>query len=152
VPLDAEKRQRLSELPQRIERLTRVFEEAMDDDFNTAAALGTLFDMLKAINSSVRLVADQQISATMLHPLTESVKTVKKLGQILGFTFSEKALLAETDQMLVDQLVGLILELRQEARTEKNWAFADRLRDELARIGIQIKDRPGGESTWKLEK
>ena len=152
VSLAAEKRQLLSELPQQVERLTRVFEEAMDDDFNTAAALGTLFDMLKTINSSVRLVADEQVAVTMLQPLKEAVRSVKKLGELLGFTFSEKALLAETDRLLVDQLVGFMLELRQEARTAKNWAFADRIRDELARIGIQVKDRPGGESTWKLEK
>ena len=151
-PFVAEKHQHLSELPKRIERLTQGFEEAMDDDFNTAAALGTLFDMLKAINSSVRLVADQQVPATMLQPLQEAVKTVKALARILGFGFSEKALLAETDQLLVDQLVGFILELRQEARAEKNWAVADRIRDGLAQIGIQVKDRPGGESTWKLEK
>ncbi len=153
IQLAPEKQAQLSELPKRVVDLKHAFEEAMNDDFNTAAAIGTLFEMLKAINAGVRiLTTERQLSTDLRTLLADAVAMVKSLGGILGFTFSEKESLAENDHALVDQLVGLMLELRKEVRMEKNWAFADRIRDGLGNIGIQLKDHPDGESTWKLEK
>jgi cysteinyl-tRNA synthetase len=151
--LPPEKLDQLSEVSKRMEELRQAFEEAMDDDFNTAAAIGVLFEMLKAINSVVRTLAMEKVlSVTVLKPLTDAVKTVKMLGAVLGFTFSETEPGAETDYMLVDQLVTFILELRKEARNGKNWALADRIRDGLFQLGIHVQDHPGGESSWTLEK
>ena len=148
-----ESSEQLSHLSTQIEQLNLTFEEAMDDDFNTAAAIGVLFDMLKAINSALRIVAgEKNISEDMLKPLTEAVETVKRLAGILGFSFSEHHLASEGQHELVDQLMSLFLDLRQEARSEKNWSLADRIRDGLTQIGIQIKDHPGGKSTWTLEQ
>lgn len=142
----------LSELPERMADLKQAFEEAMDDDFNTAAAIGFLFDLLKVINAAVRSVSPENIlSAELLMPLTNAVNTIKTLGAMLGLTFSEMELVSEADQGLVDQLMSFILALRKEARSDKNWALADRIRDGLSQLGIQVKDHPGGESSWELK-
>lgn len=153
VQIGSEKLTQAAELPTQLEQLSRKFEEAMDDDFNTAAAIGTLFDMLKAINATVRLLAvEQTLSAEIFTLLERGVSTVKTLAGILGFTFAEQDQLgSETEQTLVNQLMELILELRKEARTQKNWVMADRIRDGVAQLGIQIKDHPGGESTWTVK-
>jgi cysteinyl-tRNA synthetase len=148
----SEQEPELSELPERMTDLKQAFEEAMDDDFNTAAAIGFLFDMVKAINAAVRVVSTKNVLSTeLLMPLTNAVSTVKTLGAVLGLTFSETELVSEADQGLVDQLMSFILELRKEARANKNWALADRIRDGLSQLGIQVKDHPGGESSWELK-
>ena len=141
------------ELPAQMEQLRRKFEEAMDDDFNTAAAIGTLFDMLKAINTAIHLIATEQVlSVESVTPVEQGIATIKTLAGILGLTFAEQDHRgAETEQTLVNQLMELILELRKDARTQKNWAMADRIRDGVAQLGIQIKDHPGGESTWTIK-
>ncbi|GAK60009.1 cysteinyl-tRNA synthetase [Candidatus Vecturithrix granuli] len=151
--IGSEKLAQVAELPTQLEQLSRKFEEAMDDDFNTAAAIGTLFDMLKAINATVHLLAVEQVlSAEILTLVKQGVETVKTLAGILGFTFAEQdQMSSETEQTIVNQLMELILELRKEARTQKNWAMADRIRDGLTQLGIQIKDHPGGESTWTVK-
>lgn len=145
--------EQLAKLPEQIAELKQTFEEAMDDDFNTAAAIGILFDMLKAINSTVKdVTTEKAFSPEKLKPLTNAVKTVKLLGSVLGFSFSEMEMVSEAEHALVDQLMSFILELRKEARSEKNWTLADRIRDGLAQVGIQVKDHPGGESSWELKK
>jgi cysteinyl-tRNA synthetase len=148
----SEQESELSELPERMADLKQAFDEAMDDDFNTAAAIGFLFDMLKAINAAVRIVSPENVlSAELLMPLTNAVSTVKTLGAVLGLTFSEVELTSEADQGLVDQLMSFVLDIRKEARANKNWALADRIRDGLSQLGIQVKDHPGGESSWELK-
>jgi len=144
----------LSKLPEQVADLKQAFDEAMGDDFNTAAAIGLLFDMLKTINAAVRIVnTENAFSEELLSPLTDAVNTIKTLGAVLGLTFSETNLASdEADQELVDQLMSFILELRTEARADKNWALADRIRDGLSQLGIQVKDHPGGGSSWELKK
>ena len=100
----------------------------------------------------VGLKDETSLPAAVISPLTDAVHAVKTLGAVLGFSFVESALGSEGDQALIDQLLALFLELRKEARATKNWALADRIRDGLSEIGIQIKDHPGGESSWELNK
>lgn len=153
APIKPEKLAQAAELPTQLELLSCKFEEAMDDDFNTAAAIGTLFDMLKAINATIRLLAVEQVlPVEILTMIEKGIETVKALARILGFRFNEQDQMgAETEQTLVNQLMTLLLELRKEARAQKNWAMADRIRDGIAQLGIQIKDHPSGESTWTLK-
>ncbi len=149
--VSAEKMEQLSHIANEVERAEQAFEEAMDDDFNTAAAIGGLFDLLKTINSGVQIIAGAKVvTPELLRPVTDAVERVKSLAGILGFTFSgvKQGFGAEGER--IEQLMGLLLELRKEARTSKNWALADRIRDGLAHIGIQIKDHPSGESTWNV--
>lgn len=152
--IGTEKLTQVAELPKQLEHLQQKFEEAMDDDFNTAAAIGTLFDMLKTTNAAVRLLAAEPVlSAEVYHPLEKAVATIKTLAGILGFTFLEQERLgSEAEQQLINQLMELLLKLRKEARAQKNWALADRIRDEVSQLGLQIKDHPGGESTWTVKQ
>ena len=86
--IGVEKLTRVAELSKQLEHLTQKFEDAMDDDFNTAAALGILFDMLKATNAAVRLLAAELVlSAEAYHPLENAVKMVKNPVGDFGISF-----------------------------------------------------------------
>lgn len=143
----------LAALPQQTDQLAGDFEAAMDDDFNTAAAIGVLFKMRSAINDAAAVleaVPEARCHPTEFAPLTEAVARLKTLAGVLGLTFAEAAQSAEPDHGLLNQVMGLLLDIRKEARAQRNWALADRIRDELAQAGIQVHDRPDGESHWEL--
>ena len=124
----------------------------MDDDFNTAAAIGVLFELVKEINAAVRVLAKQAaISPRMAAPVLEAAKTLKMLGGVLGFHFAEQEAVSDASRQLIEQLMTLILQWRKEARAAKNWAFADQIRNGLAQLGIQVKDLPDGATAWTKE-
>jgi cysteinyl-tRNA synthetase len=120
------------------------FLEAMDDDFNTPAALASLFGLATEMNrvagaASQRAVGPAEAVAAARAALLE-------LGGILGLQFGENA--AASDNDLTGHLVELLLEARQTLRAHKAYAAADTLRDQLREHGIVVEDRPEG-STWR---
>jgi len=110
--------------------------KAMDDDFNTPIVLAHLFDLSRIINQ----VNDG--SATLTAKDIEFVKSLYNtwLIGLLGL-HDEKG---EDDSQLVEYLMGTILELRASAKVNKDYATADKIRDELAKLNIQIKDTKDG--------
>ena len=112
------------------------FIEAMDDDFNSARALGILFDLAKAVNKQVEagIVAPAQRAA-----VAAAAATLTELGRVLGlFWKDEKA--AEAFPADVKELLAQ----REAARSGKDWAKADELRNQVDSRGYTIEDRPGG--------
>jgi len=114
--------------------------EALDDDVNTAKAIGHLFDIARIVNS-----AEETNDAAPIVML-EAKRVFDSLGtDVFGITFETAA----HDDTVVDDLVKLLIDLRGGARQDKNWALADTIRDRLTDIGIVIEDRPDG-TTWKF--
>ena len=114
------------------------FRNAMDDDFNTSAAVAVLFDMARASNA---LLAD--VEPPTRQTLLAIDAAFRDLGgAVLGIVPEE--LPGEEVGALADQLVELLLATRQALREEKHYAAADRLRDGLAALGIQLEDTPHG--------
>ena len=97
------------------------FEEVMDDDFNTANGVTVLFDMAKWINSGNY---DQTVKDAF-----------EKMLQVFGIVFEEEVL---------DEDIEKLIEERQAARANKDFATADRIRDELAAQGIKLLDTKEG--------
>jgi len=112
------------------------FEQAMDDDLNTAEALAVLFDMVRDINTSITqgLAPDKA---------KEAYSCYMKIAETLG-------LLSKKVHAITDERIKTLVEQRQEARADKNWALADRIRDELRSAGVILEDTPQG-VRWKLE-
>ncbi|MCE5252380.1 cysteine--tRNA ligase [bacterium] len=152
------------ESPEEITLLRAGFEDAMDDDFNTARAMGYLFDIAKGVNSVDE--ADTTVPAYM-----KAAKEVfDTLGtSVFGITFSEAGVNADSkvdeliglaveirpgiqkdyfDNRSIDDIMNSIIETRSEARKQKNWKQADIIRDRLRDIGIVLDDYAGGTS-WK---
>ena len=118
---------------------------AMDDDFNTAQAIGHLFDISHLINGFVAS-ADPK-SACDQTQLQQALQIFRDLGEILGI-FMESA---DEHQQAVDEVLAFLLEVRNNARQEKNYGFADKVRDLLQMMQVKIEDKASGESVCRYE-
>lgn len=119
------------------------FIEAMNEDFNTAQALGYIFELVKAVNKTLDEV---KISKRALEVIDEVYfYLIMIIEDVLGVKLKLKA---EVSNISAD-LIELILELRKNAREEKNWALSDKIRDRLLELGIKIKDGKD-KTTWSM--
>ena len=122
------------ELIKESESFVTKFEDAMDDDFNTADALAAVFELVKFSNTNVTGESSAEFAGQLF-------TTMKDLCEVLGLNVEKK------DEILDKEIEDLIQE-RQEARKSKNFARADEIRDELLAKGIQLKDTREGVK-WK---
>jgi cysteinyl-tRNA synthetase len=123
-------------LNRQVEVTRQGFVESMDDDFNTAGALGFLFDLLRVINQARDAgVAPEEIgkAQTMLH----------ELMQVFGLRPER-----EVGGSQADAFIDLLIEMRRELRGQKLWALSDRVRDRLAELGVLLEDSKEG-TTWR---
>jgi cysteinyl-tRNA synthetase len=114
---------------------TAKFFAAMDDDFNTAAAIASLHELTSQANGASPDEAKRLASV------------VKKLGNLLGL-FEQMPQVDAPSDSLAEPLMQLIIKLRKEARASKNFALADAIRNGLTEIGITLEDRADG-TGWK---
>ncbi|GAB4501788.1 MAG: cysteine--tRNA ligase [Anaerolineales bacterium] len=126
----------VSALPAASAAVKSAFLAAMDDDFNTAGALGAIFDFVRAINTS----RDSGASPAQLAP---AQTLLRELTGVFGLRLSEKQ--GETG---ADKFIELLLEVRAEARRQKQWALSDLIRDRLKDLGIIVEDGKNG-ATWR---
>ncbi len=119
------------------------FEEAMNEDLNTAVGLSVIFDLVKVAN---RLLADGSVAAGTLKAVEDMFNRLG--GDVLGVVPAEYAQAGGGDDALLDHLIGLLIQQRQEARKKKDFAAADAIRDKLTDFGIVLEDSPAG-TTWR---
>lgn len=115
------------------------FEAAMDDDFNSAGALGALFELVRAINAAR--------DAGTAGPSFEAAQTtLRDLAAVLGLTLEQAASSGGEATPFVD----LLVKTRGELRAAKQYALADQLRKQLAELGVVLEDTPNG-TVWRWE-
>ena len=132
-----------AELAEVLKSSSEKFVTAMDDDFNTAQGLGAIFELIKELNKALE---GDKLSAKGKETVKETVDYVVNIMQeVLGVILK----LDNEVGNLTSELVEFILELRREARADKNWAMSDKIRDRLAEIGIKIKDGKDT-TTWSM--
>ncbi len=119
------------------------FHEAMDDDFNTALAISQIFALSKDINIYYQDVMNKG-AAFDSENFAKVADAYKLMTGIIGIFEQEDA----ADDELAGKLMDLIINIRQDARKEKNWALADKIRDELKEAGVILEDTPNG-VRWK---
>ena len=121
------------------------FIAAMDDDLNTAAALAVLFDLARPLRSLARrLERGDTAAAAEGAPLQGRWRLLHELAGVLGLQHEPEAA-ADAD---LDQALAARIEERRQAKAERRYADADRIRDELREQGIELIDRPGGVTDW----
>jgi cysteinyl-tRNA synthetase len=156
-----------SEFLNDVARLRATFLDNMSDDFNTGGAIGALYELLTALNrfcDTKKLEYPDPTPESILL-LEIGVLVLKELSQILGLFQEPRALVLQagagtliragnsaslTVTSREDQLIQLLIELREEARKAKNFATADQIRQRLGQLGITLEDRPGG-TGWRKE-
>lgn len=127
------------------ERFYLEFEEAMDDNFNTPQAVAVLFDFVKDVNSFIA-----KYNGLTLNNKEKILDFFRKIGQDIFNVIdlkSQKLL----DDKLVDELMKIIINIRTQMRSEKRFDIADKIRDELKKLNIELEDRKGI-TTYKINK
>src|SRR6185503_7199791 len=116
-------------------KTAKLFEEAMEDDFNSAKAQGHLFDLAKAINR----VAESDGADGDRLALAGATRTLRRLGETLGLFWEGKP----REEEVPDDVQSLVTQ-RDEARLQKQWQRADELRDRILSLGYVLDDQKGG--------
>ncbi len=114
----------------------RRFDECMDDDFNTAGAIGVMFELVRDANALVISGANAAVARAAKDALME-------LADILGLLSGQEG------EEIAPEIMELV-EKRRQARADKNWAEADAVRDSLKELGYAVEDTPQGAKVKKL--
>lgn len=140
------------DLKSMLDTLKSKFEEAMDDDFNTAKAIGIVFEFIKELN---RFMDKKPSSEEEIVLLRKSEETLREIGGVLNL-FQRKAIDWYRDLLKVkkiditeDEIEKLIIE-RSQARKDKNWQRADEIRNKLFEKGIILEDKLD-KTAWKVK-
>ncbi|MHC4442345.1 MAG: cysteine--tRNA ligase [Planctomycetota bacterium] len=124
------------------------FMEVMDDDFNTGAAVGVLFDLCKTIN---RYMDDEKVEindrANPRKLASSAVQTLRSLTGLMGL-FERRPAKSGIDDSLVNELMDVLIAVRAEARKNKHYDLADLVREKLNNAGIVLEDLPDG-TIWR---
>lgn len=124
------------------------FKSAMDDDFNTPKALAVLFEVAKAINLAKKEGKPNDDESVVL-----LAATLKVLGGVLGvLQQAPDAFLKCTDAALDEDAINALIAQRDQARKDKDWALADKIRDQLQSMNIILEDGAGQGTRWRVEK
>jgi cysteinyl-tRNA synthetase len=132
-----------------IETFKKSWVEAMCDDFNTAEALGNLFELTRAINRSID-------SNGWTPTLDTALEQIKQFGNTLGILeydpneYLQSHKLEKASTEITEEEIEALIEERISARKDKNWARADEIRDELDEKGILLEDKPDG-TVWRVK-
>ena len=132
-----------------INTMHRNFESAMDEDFNTAGALGAIFKFVGEVNQF--LTTTEGLSwVERRSVLSRAYKSLVEVCSVLGI-YAEEEVTSDAHAALTEQLMNLILEVREDARQRKDWETADKIRDQLEQLNVELQDSRGG-TTWKIIK
>ncbi|NEO25391.1 MAG: cysteine--tRNA ligase [Kamptonema sp. SIO4C4] len=127
------------------------FMEAMDDDFNTPAGLAVVFELAKELRKEKNRLTHEGTTAVSLEVLQQQWQTLVELAGVLGLEVDADAETEDATGGLSDTEIEELIVQRRTARKAKNFAEADRIRDELQGQGIVLVDKPGGVTTWHRE-
>jgi cysteinyl-tRNA synthetase len=129
-----------------VRTLREKFLAAMDDDFNTAIAIASLFDFVRVVNKHIdQHGLEAKKPAAELATLDAMLLTLRELTGVLGlFLEPPKPKGGGADDGLVAKLMDLVIEIRANARKAKDFATADLVRNKLTDAGIVLEDRPDG--------
>jgi len=133
------------ELEARCSKLIAEFDEFMNDDFSTAKVLANMFELVPVINS----MKDKTIPVTALSKQTFELLQ-SKFKTYLEDIFALKSV-SEADNAKLQGVVQLLIDIRKEAKSKKDFVTSDKIRNQLQQVGILLKDEKDGSMSWSVE-
>ena len=134
-----------AELEARSLQLIADFDDFMNDDFSTAKVLANLFELVPVINSMKdKLIPVSALSKETFELMQKQLKIY--VEDILGLQS-----VTEADNEKLRGVMELLIDIRKEAKGKKDFATSDKIRNELTKLGISLKDEKGGEMSWSIE-
>jgi cysteinyl-tRNA synthetase len=134
-----------AELDLKVRNLVAEFDENMNDDFNTAKVLASMFELVPIINA----IKDKTVSPSSLSKETlELLQT--KFKSYLEDVFGLKPV-NEADDTKLRAVMQLLIDIRKEAKNKKDFVMSDKIRNQLSQLGIAIKDEKDGNMSWSVE-
>jgi cysteinyl-tRNA synthetase len=140
-PMDEDIPYHRDELQQQVKTAKDEFRRHMDDDLNTAGALGAVFRVVDAINARMVFRRLGRVPPAATPWLRQAGNTLRELLGVLGLP-PERERPASGE--LEDRLIELLVDVRKDARQAKQFAIGDHIRAEMKAMGIEIEDQPGG--------
>ncbi|MEJ7913730.1 MAG: DALR domain-containing protein, partial [Chitinophagaceae bacterium] len=132
------------ELEDKVLRLLGAFEEFINDDFSTAKVLANMFELVPVINGMKDgLIAVGALRKETVQLLKDKLKSY--VEDIFGLKSEE---LAGAEKL--KGAMKVLIDLRRQARAKKDWVTSDAIRNQLAEIGIMLKDEKGGAMSWNM--
>lgn len=133
------------ELDSKVQKLLAEFDEFMNDDFSTAKVLANMFELVPVINA----MKDKTIPVTALSKQTFELLQSKfkiYLEDILGLKN-----VSEADNIKLQGVMQLLIDIRKEAKNKKDFATSDKIRNQLAQLGISLKDEKDGNTNFSFD-
>lgn len=131
-------------LDEKVQQLVQEFDVFMDDDFSTAKVLANMFDLVSIINSiKDKHIADTAISSNTLKLLQTQLKVY--LEDVFGLV-SER----QGDGAQLDGVLQLLISIRKDAKSKRDFMTSDKIRNELAALGVQLKDEKDGATSYTV--
>jgi cysteinyl-tRNA synthetase len=121
----------------------------MDDDLNTPVALAIVFELAKELRKVGNVLTHQGEVTEDPLVIRQQWQTLVVLSQVLGLEAQNLEESAPASDGLTDEAIETLIQQRQAARVAKNWAEADRLRQELQAQNITLIDQPDGTTRWQ---
>ena len=134
-----------AELDEKVKKLITEFDEFMNDDFSTAKVLANLFELVPVINS----MKDKIIPVSALSK--ETIELMKKQMKIYVEDILGLKSITEADNEKLKGVMDLLIDIRKEAKSKKDFVTSDKIRNQLSRLGINLKDEKSGEMSWSIE-
>jgi cysteinyl-tRNA synthetase len=133
-----------TELDQKVQKLVADFDEFMNDDLNTAKVLANMFELVPVINGiKDKHIAENALSTSTLALLKKQMKLF--LEDIFGLTSEQ-----ENNNGQMDGVLQLLISIRKEAKAKKDYVTSDKIRNELAALGVQLKDDKDGSVSYSF--
>ena len=133
------------ELDSRITNLISGFDEFMNDDFSTAKVMANMFELVPVINS----MKDKTIPVSSLRK--ETFELLQKQMKVFGEHILGLRSFTEADNEKLRGVMDLLIDIRKEAKGKKDFATSDKIRNQLTRLGISLRDEKDGGMSWTIE-
>jgi cysteinyl-tRNA synthetase len=134
-----------AELEARSSKLIAEFDEFMNDDFGTAKVMANMFELVPVINS----MKDKTILVSALSK--ETFELLKKQMKVYIEDILGLKSFTEADNEKLKGVMDLLIEIRKEAKSKKDFATSDKIRNQLTKLGISLKDEKDGGMSWTIE-